>query len=425
MAQLLYPMFTHLYLELICTGQMVIAQKFHKRHHTTFLGNAEFAKFIHQLSQVLTPEAVASDEAVAAFQANKYSVTLSNQTYHYLNRYLLQGCTQTPILLQILTQKIDLKLADALGACSKSEAVKRIEKVRCRHFHFQPFLVVLMHISRSLQDQEEAAASVSSPDATTMGMGMTNDEDVSEATLKHLRETIQSVREGPAPLPTTCLYRLTDRDGGRGFVSSRVSDDAKQFVATAEDSAVYVWNLFPSKDNASTRTRNEQHQRVQLGCDDFRTFDLDPGDGESEEAKSEKCEARSMPEENQLGTGSGDLKTLRGHSGPVYEAAFLPSASNHLLSCSEDTTMRIWNLDTLENRAIYQGHSYPVWCLDVDALGVNVVTGKIQLLFLKKISFASVLFVLTQGRWIERQSCGTSSTPTLSGSLPATKRTWM
>ncbi len=32
LAQLLYPMFTHLYLELVCAGQRQMAQKFHKRH---------------------------------------------------------------------------------------------------------------------------------------------------------------------------------------------------------------------------------------------------------------------------------------------------------------------------------------------------------------------------------------------------------
>jgi hypothetical protein len=128
LAQLLYPMFTHLYLELVCSGQKVMAQKFHKRHHVTFQANAEFSSFIRQLSATNSPETVFSDPAVSAYRTSKYRVTLSTRTFHYLRRYL-QTCGGQPVLLHVLTQKVDLKLADALGACSSAEAVKRIEKV--------------------------------------------------------------------------------------------------------------------------------------------------------------------------------------------------------------------------------------------------------------------------------------------------------
>jgi hypothetical protein len=59
------------------------------------------------------------------FQTSKYSVTLSNRNFHYLMRYLQQD-KQPPVLLQILHGKVDLRLADALNACSKVEAVERL-----------------------------------------------------------------------------------------------------------------------------------------------------------------------------------------------------------------------------------------------------------------------------------------------------------
>ena len=37
LAQLLYPIFTHLYLDLVLSGHKVIAQKFHKRHQVRLL----------------------------------------------------------------------------------------------------------------------------------------------------------------------------------------------------------------------------------------------------------------------------------------------------------------------------------------------------------------------------------------------------
>jgi hypothetical protein len=35
----------------------------------------------------------------------------------------------------------------------------------------------------------------------------------------------------------------------------------------------------------------------------------------------------------------------------------------------------------MTNRAVYQGHTYPVWCLDIDRLGTNAVTGQYQFVY--------------------------------------------
>ena len=61
------------------------------------------------------------------FQTSKYSVTLSNRTFHYLMRYLQQD-KQAPVLIQILHGKVDLRLSDSLSACSKVEAVERLKQ---------------------------------------------------------------------------------------------------------------------------------------------------------------------------------------------------------------------------------------------------------------------------------------------------------
>lgn len=56
-------------------------------------------------------------------------------------------------------------------------------------------------------------------------------------------------------------------------------------------------------------------------------------------------------------------RKLIAHSGPVYTTTFDPSSPTprHLLSCSADTTTRLWSLDTLTNVAVYRGHQAPVW----------------------------------------------------------------
>ena len=71
LAQLLYPMFTHLYLQLVTSGKKTEAQKFHKKHQSTFLGNAEFAQFIRLLTPVTTEEELYGDDVVSAYHNSR------------------------------------------------------------------------------------------------------------------------------------------------------------------------------------------------------------------------------------------------------------------------------------------------------------------------------------------------------------------
>ena len=43
--------------------------------------------------------------------------------------------------------------------------------------------------------------------------------------------------------------------------------------------------------------------------------------------------------------------------------------------------MRLWDLETGINKAMYQGHSYPIWSVDSDRVGVNIATGKFDSIF--------------------------------------------
>jgi transcription initiation factor TFIID subunit 5 len=55
---------------------------------------------------------------------------------------------------------------------------------------------------------------------------------------------------------------------------------------------------------------------------------------------------------------SESYEALYGHTGPVYGLS-LSSDQKWLLSSSEDSTVRLWNLDTKSNIVVYKGHQYP------------------------------------------------------------------
>lgn len=66
-------------------------------------------------------------------------------------------------------------------------------------------------------------------------------------------------------------------------------------------------------------------------------------------------------------------RRLIGHSGPVYQCAFSPDR-RFLLSSSQDSTIRLWSLDTFSNIVCYRGHDGPVWDVTMGPLGLYFAT---------------------------------------------------
>jgi transcription initiation factor TFIID subunit 5 len=73
-------------------------------------------------------------------------------------------------------------------------------------------------------------------------------------------------------------------------------------------------------------------------------------------------------------TASNSIKLI-GHSGPVYSLSFDPipgpsSPPRHLLSSSQDSTIRLWSLDLFKNLVVYRGHREPVWDVEWGPRGI-------------------------------------------------------
>ncbi|MGH0132942.1 UNVERIFIED_CONTAM: hypothetical protein FKN15_051160 [Acipenser sinensis] len=71
---------------------------------------------------------------------------------------------------------------------------------------------------------------------------------------------------------------------------------------------------------------------------------------------------------------ASESKNLYGHSGPVYGISFSPDR-NYLLSCSEDATVRLWSLQTFTCLVGYKGHNYPVWDTQFSPYGYYFISG--------------------------------------------------
>ncbi|CAO2636921.1 TAF5-like RNA polymerase II p300/CBP-associated factor-associated factor 65 kDa subunit 5L [Lemmus lemmus] len=161
-----------------------------------------------------------------------------------------------------------------------------------------------------------------------------------EAALEVLQESIKRVKDGPPSLTTICFYAF--------YNTAKISSDSKLLAAGFDNSCIKLWSL------RSKKLKSEPHlvdtSRICLACDTLE---------EEEE------------EEDNTGT---EMKILRGHCGPVYSTRFLADNSG-LLSCSEDMSIRYWDLGSFTNTVLYQGHAYPVWDVDISPYSLYFASG--------------------------------------------------
>lgn len=299
----LFPMFVHLYLELICNGHKTPAQKFHHRHHGLFTDKEMYKTIVEDLKKIITPSDLSSFPTVKSFRDNRFTLRIGDDSLKYLLRYLKDH--DHLILLQIFNFHIEVK--DSL---------------------------VNLHLH---DDQPSEEISTSQPPVKSPAKVLSG-----TTAMKSLLQAIRRVQDGPPSLPSVCLYTLMNTASGVSSVA--LNEDLALLGAGFENSAIQLWSLVPTSLKSQPTDGALTH--IRLACD------MKPNTVESSPAES---------------------KVMRGHSGSVYGLKFTPD-SKLLLSCSEDTTVRAWDMSSHENVAMYRGHNYPVWDLDFSSMGVYFAT---------------------------------------------------
>ncbi|KAM8953354.1 TAF5-like RNA polymerase II p300/CBP-associated factor-associated factor 65 kDa subunit 5L isoform 1-T1 [Pelodytes ibericus] len=309
---LLYPLFVYLHLDMVQNSLKSAVDSFYSRFHGMFLQHPIQRDIIEQLQTTMTMQDIHSNFKLRAFLDNKYVVRLQEDSYNYLLRYL-QSDNNTA-LCKALTQHIQLDV----------QPVKRTE--------YQ------LYASGGSSSRGESN-SLEPPDVPAPILQ-------NEAALEQLQDCIKRVKDGPPSLTTICFYAFYNTE--QLLNTAEISPDSKLLAGGFDNSCVKLWSL------RSKKLKAEPHKvdvsRIRLACDIL------------EEENSE---------DDQAGT---EMKILRGHCGPVYSTRFL-SDSSGLLSCSEDTSIRYWDLASFTNTVLYQGHAYPVWDLDVSPCSLFFASG--------------------------------------------------
>ncbi|XP_028829330.1 TAF5-like RNA polymerase II p300/CBP-associated factor-associated factor 65 kDa subunit 5L [Denticeps clupeoides] len=314
----LFPLFLYLHLDMARCGLKAAVDAFYSRFHALFLQDGDQRATVELLRGVFTSQDIAANPRLCALLENKYVVHLTDHAYSYLLRYLQSD--------------------DNSALCRALSTHLQVEVTAARCTDYQLYGTG----NTSGNNTSSSSASGTTPWVGVDGADGAEPVDLrsglpqNEAAHEALQDSIKRVRDGPPSLTTVCFYAFQHTE--QQLNTAEVSGDSRLLAAGFDSSAVKLWSLRARKLKAGPHRADVS--KIRLACDVLE-----------EEADEEDA------------SGS-EIKTLRGHCGPVYRTAFLTDSSG-LLSCSEDSTVRYWDLSSFTNTALYQGHVYPVWDVSV------------------------------------------------------------
>ncbi|CAG5021994.1 unnamed protein product [Parnassius apollo] len=355
LSTLLYPVFVHMYLLLILYDHTEHAVKFIEK----FGPEQEdyYQEDLAKLSIVKSKDQIKGNELAEIYSSNKFEVQLSRDASAQLKRFLQEQKSST-VIINIINNHIQIDVHDGPGRTQAQvrataggllgEATKNENRTKVYYGLLkEPDIQVL---PLPVEDEEEAEETPDKPKkkkAKKDNIFMKKPKSDPNAPpndripLPELKETdkiekvkalrAKRVQLGPDCLPSICFYTLLN--SGNTAICADICDDSTLLSVGFNNSTIKVWTLTPVR------------LRGMKSAEKLQDIDREAGD----------VLVRMMEEKDR-----DTCRTLYGHSGPVYKVGF-DQFKTLLLSCSEDSTIRLWSLQCWTCLVVYRGHVWPVW----------------------------------------------------------------
>ncbi|XP_055106112.1 transcription initiation factor TFIID subunit 5 isoform X2 [Symphalangus syndactylus] len=397
LSQLFYPLFVHMYLELVYNQHENEAKSFFEKFH----GDQEcyYQDDLRVLSSLTKKEHMKGNETMLDFRTSKFVLRISRDSYQLLKRHLQEkqnnqiwNIVQEHLYIDIFDgmprskQQIDAMVGSLAGE-AKREANK--SKVFFGLLK-EPEIEVPLDDEDEEGENEEGKPKKKKPKKDSIGskskkqdpnappqnripLPELKDSDKLDK-IMNMKETTKRVRLGPDCLPSICFY--TFLNAYQGLTAVDVTDDSSLIAGGFADSTVRVWSVTPKKLRSVKQAS-----------------DLSLIDKESDDVLE-----RIMDEKT-----ASELKILYGHSGPVYGASFSPDRlwatdhyqplrifaghladvnctrfhpnSNYVATGSADRTVRLWDVLNGNCVRIFTGHKGPIHSLTFSPNGRFLATG--------------------------------------------------
>ncbi|XP_042903545.1 transcription initiation factor TFIID subunit 5 [Parasteatoda tepidariorum] len=353
LSMILYPVFVHMYLELVYNEHESQALYFMDRFGPE--QEEYYLEDVKKLSCLTKKDHMKGNEFMDNFRSGQFTVRMSRDTYNFLKRHLqdkkhnvLQNIIQEHLYLDVYEgiSRTKSQIDSTAGALA-GEAARQANKSKVFYGLLkEPDIQIPLDDEDEGQDGDDKPKKKKPKKDPLLSKKSRNDPNAPQANriplpelrdadkldkINALREAQKRVRLGPNNLPSICFY--TFLNSHQGVTCAEISEDSSLLSAGASDSLVRIWSLNSNKLKAMKPA--QELENIDKEADDVLY--------------------RMMDERNAC-----DIRTMVGHSGPVYSTSFSPDR-NLLLSCSEDATVRLWSLQTWTNVVCYKGHCFPIW----------------------------------------------------------------
>lgn len=380
---ILYPVFVHMYLELVYNGHEEQAKKLIDR----FGPEQEYYyhEDITRLATVTKRDQMSGNDLAETFKSNEFIIRISRDTLSLLKRHLQER--KQSVIMNIVNEHLYFDLyegvarnkaqCDATAGAMTGEAKRQDNKVKVYYGLLkEPDIQTLAQPpeedddidpdapdkpkkKKSKKDPLFSKKSKSDPNAPPvdrMPLPELKDIDKQEK-VRAMREAMKRVLLGPDSLPSVCFYTILNST--HSVTCAEISDDTSLIAIGFADSVLKVWSLTPSK------------LREMKPADHLKEVDREAGNSKNSitfnliffsqfirfscSISTDDVLVRMMDDRT-----AESSRTFLGHNGPIYRTSF-SNDRTMLLSCSEDTTIRLWSLQTWTCLVVYRGHLYPVW----------------------------------------------------------------
>ncbi|XP_026861426.2 transcription initiation factor TFIID subunit 5 [Electrophorus electricus] len=368
LSQVFYPLFVHMYLELVYNNYENEAKAFFEK----FSGDQEcyYQDDLRVLSGLTKKEHMKGNETLLDFRTSRFVLRISRDSYQLLKRHLQER--QNNQIWNIIQEHLYIDIfdgmprsksqIDSMSGSLAGEARRDANKTKVFYGLLkEPEIEVPLDDEDEEAENEEGKPKKKKPKKDSMGskskkqdpnapqqnripLPELKDSDKLDK-IMYMKETTKRLRLSPETLPSICFY--TFLNAYQGLTAVDFTDDSSLIAGGFADSTVRVWSVTPKK-----------LRKVKSAAD------LSLIDKESDDVLE-----RIMDEKT-----ASELKIMYGHSGPVYGISFSPDR-NYLLSSSEDGTVRLWSLQTFTCLVAYKGHNYPVWDTQFSPYGYYFVSG--------------------------------------------------
>lgn len=325
---LLYPIFLHIYIDLISMNEIEAAKYFFHQYKDDYNTSSSMHEPISAFETIYNEQHVFQNPIVHGFRTHKYHLVMSKYAYNLLINFIEEN--EMLYILKLMNTYMEIKVQTAanlnkniLGGIvdgpndqpvdltttlvSYETETSVLNSEQYKYDHLETFVQQLKR-QRNAENKIKATPSLV------------------EAEIEKLKDICKRISVNKDYLPSICCY--TVQNTYEGMTCAEISKDSRFLACGYTDSYIDIHCLT----------------------------------GNIKKLKSSQ-ELKSVSNDEHYDTLGSNTIRLVGHSGPIYSLSF-SHAGKLLVSTSADCTVRLWSLELFECIAVYKGHVFPVWSVD-------------------------------------------------------------